>query len=234
MATVEYHTGERGYPGFTVSTTAPDGKVYRQVIPAYAAVDSTGNTVGGGSVSSPSFTQTVNAKGQYPGMPTYVTSGVAYAGYATPTDMLVLSNPGTKTILVTQAQLQIAATASTTMTLFFIRRSALNTGGTSTTSAIASIDSTNAAATAVATLYTAAPTTNGTAATVYVLTSTASAGGAGTVFGLQSASHGQTTMAVDFRQPITLRQNESLALNLAGAALPAGFAASYLLEWVEG
>lgn len=218
---------------YTLATqvVGDNGKV--AFIPSFQAVGPTGTPVGGGTATTPSFSQIVNTKGQSSGMPTYVTSGSAYAGYATPTDFLVLSNPGTKTLLVTQAQLQIAQTAAAGFTLFFVRRSALNTGGSSTLPAIVSLDSTNAAATGVATLYTAAPTTSGTASTVFTVTATTTTGGIGTIFGLQNAARTQTTTVIDLRQPITIRPNESLALNSGGVALPTGFAASYFLEWVE-
>jgi hypothetical protein len=57
MAALEYHTGQRGYPGVTVSTTGTDGKTYRQVVPAFTLVDSAGANAGAGTAASPTITQ---------------------------------------------------------------------------------------------------------------------------------------------------------------------------------
>lgn len=46
MANVEYHTGPRGVPGFTVSVTTPSGSVFRPVIPAMTLVNSVGAEAG--------------------------------------------------------------------------------------------------------------------------------------------------------------------------------------------
>lgn len=43
MATLEYHTGTRGTPGYTVSTVSPLGTTVRQLIPAMALVGSDGS-----------------------------------------------------------------------------------------------------------------------------------------------------------------------------------------------
>lgn len=54
MAALEYHTGTRGYPGYTVTTTNPSGNVFRQVVPAMALVDPDNPTAGApGSATNP-------------------------------------------------------------------------------------------------------------------------------------------------------------------------------------
>lgn len=61
MATLEYHIGARGYPGYTVTTTTPNGSVVRQVVPAMALTASDGTAMPAGSATDPSYTQQVPA-----------------------------------------------------------------------------------------------------------------------------------------------------------------------------
>jgi hypothetical protein len=44
---IEYHSGERGNPGVTVSITGSDGVVRRTVIPAFILTDAAGNPLNG-------------------------------------------------------------------------------------------------------------------------------------------------------------------------------------------
>lgn len=243
MAGLEYHIGRRGWPGFTVPVTVTDGtntNVQREVVPAVTLVDTSGNAIGGSAATSPTYSQIVNAKGQAAGLATYSALGKAYAGYTTPTDMLVISGSASKTILVTQFLLQIAETTATLRTVDFIKRTTANTGGTATNPSAIAYDSTNPAASAVISLYSAAPslgsTTNGGIIfSATAVTSTATA--AGGAFGINTPSaavRSIPTSPTDFRQSITLRgTGESLAANFGGAALPAGFTANWLIEWVE-
>ena len=233
----------------SITTNGP-GLVFRYSIGAISGeipgvtlvtADAGGSPMGGGSSASPFYSQPVNLKGQGSGLATYSASGKAYAGYATPTDMLVLGGSSSKTILVLQFLLQIAETTATLRTVDFIKRTSANTGGTATNPAAVPYDTQNPAASAVVSLYSAAPTslggtTNG--GTIYsasVATSTTTA--AGGAFGINTPVAGGRQIAIspfDFRQAITLRgAGESLAANFGGLALPAGFTANWMLEWAE-
>lgn len=200
-------------------------------------VDGTGTAIGGGSATAPSFSQIVNAKGQSGGMATYSVVGTGYAAYATPTDLLVLQGSASKTIIVTQMILAVNTTATAPIQLFFIKRTTANTGGTATTSAGVSADSQNAVASAVLSIYTAAPTTGSVTGggNIYLANANSAATtGSPNAIGLQSATRTPPAGISDFRQGITLRgAGESLAINFGGAALPAGFTATYFVEWVE-
>jgi hypothetical protein len=58
---IEYHSNQRGVPGFTVSIVGSSGATNRTVIPAVALVDSAGATIGGGSAAAPTFSQDVGS-----------------------------------------------------------------------------------------------------------------------------------------------------------------------------
>lgn len=94
MANVEYHTGLRGVPGFTVSVTAPSGNVFRTVIPAVALVNSAG--VDAGTAGNPLVTSGSSA-------PAALTATTDRSGTATTTSggLSVAANPA-RTFLVGQ------------------------------------------------------------------------------------------------------------------------------------
>src|SRR6187551_4014323 len=83
MATLEYHIGERGYPGYTATVAyiggsgTPTYSNYRTVIPAHAMVDSTGAEIGTAAnpliVGGPTGASSNQVQGN-------VASGVADAG----------------------------------------------------------------------------------------------------------------------------------------------------------
>lgn len=220
---------------YTLATqvVGDNGKV--AFIPSFQAVGTTGTPIGGGSATSPSFSQLVNAKGQSSGAATYVSRFTAYAGYATPTDMFTITGAAGKTILVTAAAMNIQATAGAPAVLSLVKRSTANTGGTATNPAAIPYDSQNAAASATLNLYTAAPTPGtavGTLVDIYATTAALTA--SPIAFSLVAASRVPATTVVDLRQPITLRgTGEVLAMNWGGNALPAGFVASGYFEWAE-
>lgn len=83
------------------------------------------------------------------------------------TDIFTITGSGTKTIRILQVGISATAAADTKVNTVLIKRSAANTGGTSSTPAIIPHDSTSAAATAVIRAYTANP--SGLGATVGTL-----------------------------------------------------------------
>jgi hypothetical protein len=167
-------------------------------------------------------------------LPTYFASGVAFAGYATPQDLITLENPANsgKLIRVAGFQLKIGSTAAALASVLFMRRSALNTGGTASTPAIGKAHTKQAAPVGVVRLYTAAPTPGAADATLAiareVTTVLTLAGG---VFALSEGIADLET----FNSAISLRPGQLLAANFNGAALPAGFAVqSWKCCWSEG
>lgn len=171
------------------------------------------------------------------GAATYSAAFSAYAAYATPTDLVTLTGSDTKTVVVTSFVIGIQSTASALQTLDLLRRSTASTGGTATTLTAALYDSTQDAATAVAKIWTAAPTLGDSAGllkTIVAASSTLSLGP--TLLGINFTNNTLLTpqLANDFRRPIILRgAAESINLNYKGAALTAGFAACGFIEWTE-
>jgi hypothetical protein len=151
--------------------------------------------------------------------------------------MITLNGSVTKTVLVTRFQILMRSTAVALETIYFRKRSTANSGGTLTNPAAVPRDSNNPPATAVVSLYTAAPTPGtmvGDLSVVQVDSAlvTGNAGSAEVNNG--SGVNVFPPFALNIVQPIALRGvNESLSINYNGAALTAGFAAGYWLEWVE-
>ncbi len=174
------------------------------------------------------------------GNATYRVVGSAYTAYATPTDLFCISGSATKTVAVVNIYATMQSTAATSVTLYGIRRSAPDTGGTSTNPAAVALDSADPAATGVVTLYTAAPTLGTSAGTAFIILGTT-----GTLasfpapYGIYpsgnlNAGGQQISMVGDLRKPLTLHGTaESFCLNFGGAALPAGFTANYVVETIE-
>lgn len=165
---------------------------------------------------------------------TYNVDVIGFAAYATPTDMVGICGGDTKTVLVTNFAMRINSTAAALQTIYIVKRSTADTGGTSATQTPGTADSTNPAATAVVKSYTAAPTTGTLASNVLIVqAASAVATAAGNPFSLASNNYPQANPA-SFIQPITLRgSNECLYFNDNGAALTSGFNTAYSIQWVE-
>lgn len=163
-------------------------------------------------------------------------TGTGYAGYATPTDMLTLSGAANRLVLVTAFQMQIQSTSAALQTLYFIKRSAPNTGGTASNPTPIKLDSNSAAAAATVALYSVIPDELGASAGTFgigLVSSSTLANAPGTNSFHAGAGALVPLAATDFRQPFILREGECLAANYNGAALTGGFSATWLIEWVE-
>lgn len=104
--------------------------------------------------------------------PTYMTDSIkssysaAVTGLVGPTlttDLFTISGSASKIIRVTRLALTASQTTAAQRDVLLIKRSAANTGGTSSTATGVAMDSTNSAATAVVRAYTANPTALGAA-----------------------------------------------------------------------
>ena len=217
--------------GYRVASGADYGWV-----PQVALSSSSGAELG--TSSNPLQITNTNALAAPAGAATYRVGGGGYGAYATPTDLIGIRGSATKTVVVTALHLRMNSTASAINVLSLIKRSTANTSGTLTNPAGIPVDSTQAAATAVVDLYTAAPTTGTSLGNVMVdHVQSAALPNNGGIIGLVVPSTGipqNPVMLADSRRPIVLRGvNESLYLNYAGAAIPGGWVAMWNVEWFE-
>ena len=150
---------------------------------------------------------------------------------ASATDIFTISGKAGRIIRINQIQISGIATSATAIPIFVARRSALNTGGTSTPVAAVNMDTANAGSAAGATVlaYTANPSGLGTLvgniATARMILSTASAsvGTAPIVFSFER---------MYMKLPTLRDTNEMLVLNYGGATA-AGNSVDISISWTE-
>ena len=162
--------------------------------------------------------------------PTFRYTAVDITPVATATDVLVLKGSATKTIRVTRAGILGTATAASIYDLYLTKRTAVNTGGTSTAPTPSKSDSLDANATATLALYTANPSALGTGATLEAsklyLPAGATPAGAGTERQFMFGNRND-------KAPVLRGVAESIAFNFAGAAVPTGASLYLIIEWTE-
>jgi hypothetical protein len=160
---------------------------------------------------------------------TYVASTKLLSVASVPTDILTIVGSATKKVRITRIIISGQQSGGSNVFFQVIKRSALDTGGTSATVTAVPYDSGDAAATAVVKAYTANPTGLGTAV--------------GNVAGLNLLIPGNTTQS---NQPFVMEwgtpQNtkalvlnnatENLAINLNGVTM-GGSALDITVEWTE-
>lgn len=134
---------------------------------------------------------------------------------AATTDAVVVQGSATKTIEIKRIILSASGAAGANPTISLIKRSAANTGGTSTTPTFTPFDSTSAAATAVCRVYTANPAALGAAVGTL---------DARKIFATGVTTTPATTEIFDYElvgtEPITIRgTSEFLAINFGGATI---------------
>lgn len=211
-------------------------------IQAVALSGSTGTPVG--TAGNPLITA-----GGIAGIPanaaTYAAVIAGYAAYPTPTDMFRISGSGTKTVAVSRLAILLGATATSVLAanLDFIKRTAANTGGTPTAfAAPCQADSLDAAPTATLETYAAAPSALGAGAIFRRIINPSALAVATvapvpyTIDGGAASSQGAPAahLVVDLAKPVILRgAAQGLCLNFNSVALPAGFTATILCEWIE-
>ena len=189
-----------------------------------SGVDSSGNFVNAGADGNKLAVSTSGVRATYH----YVAADVTPV--ATATDVVVLSGSATKVVRVTKVTLVGTATAASIYDHYVIKRTAANTGGTSTTPTAAKSDSNDPAQSATIRLYTANPSALGTGVTVEANKTYLSA----------SATPGAAALPIVYTfgtrgdKPIVLRgTSESLAFNFGGAAVPSGANLYIAIEWTE-
>jgi hypothetical protein len=146
---------------------------------------------------------------------------------ATPTDVFVLPGSASKTVRLRRLRIYSAATTAGTMTLSLVKRSAADTGGTSTATTVVPLDSADAAGSAAPLTYTANPSALGTAL--------GSVDTALIDFGLTASGPVfDETFGQAGAQTVVLRGvAQNLAINLNGGTLPTGAQFSYVCEYTE-
>ena len=143
------------------------------------------------------------------------------------TDVFTISGSATKTIYITDITLYLTATTGSNATIFGIRRSSLNTGGTSTLLTNLLLDTTNSAATAVVRSYTANPTLGTSVGNIFTTGIYVSGGGT------TASRPFQWNLIPNQTQAITLRGTSQLfALNLNSVSF-AGNVCRAQISWIE-
>ena len=192
------------------------GTVPGQVAEAEVLVDLDGNPIAFGSNNT---------------TPTYTYQAFDIAPHALATDLVQLIGSATKTIKITRIQISADASSVGEIDFYIYKRSALNTGGTSTHPTPLKYDSTNSNSTATLNVYSANPSALGAGILFY-----------GTQY-IIPGTGGNTWLAnvpviVDYgtrnTQPIILRNaNESIAISLNGQTIPSGMGMYVNIEWTE-
>lgn len=167
---------------------------------------------------------------QIAGKQTYSGFCAAFTPVATPTDIFSIEGVASKTIYVWRFYLSTVQTTAGVNTWFLNKHSTANVDGGSTSVATAKIphDSAFAASTATVKHYTVANPTPGTSlgsvASIRLNSPAVGTAGIGDIVGTW----------IDFNFPIILRgAAQGLALNFAGAALPAGLSVIAGFTWTE-
>lgn len=189
-----------------------------------AGIDSNGNIIAGKSDGKSVAISTNGTRSTF----RYVAQDVTPV--ATATDVLVLSGSASKIIRVTKVSVVGTATAASIYDHYVIKRTAANTGGTSTSVTAAQSDSTDNAQTGTLRLYTANPSGLGAGISVEANKTYLSASATPGAAALPSVY----TFGLRNDKAIVLRGTaESLAINFNGQAVPSGASLYLSIEWTE-
>jgi hypothetical protein len=159
--------------------------------------------------------------------PTFRYTAVDITPVATATDVLVLKGSATKVIRVTKITIMGSATASAIYDVYLVKRTAANTGGTSTAPTATAADTNDGTASATLALYTANPSALGTGTNMEA---------AKTYLGTAAITSPQINFIWGNRNdkaPVLRGTSEALAINFAGAAVPTGASLYLSVEWTE-
>jgi hypothetical protein len=126
-------------------------------------LDGTGNVITSTQLAASNFWLNVNSARNDGIKTSYSFSITGLVAAATPTDILAIVGSATKTVRITRLEVTATQTTAAIRDILLIKRSAANTGGTSTVQTLVPHDSNNAAATCSVLAYTANPTALGAA-----------------------------------------------------------------------
>ena len=160
---------------------------------------------------------------------TYISSATVTTA-ASATDIFNLKGSASKIVTITSVECNGLATTAAVANLALIKRSAANTGGTSTAPAVVRTNSTLAAGTAVLAAYTANPTVGTVVGTVGIKTV-----GLPLLTGAAAGGNALWNFVSDqFSQPIVLNGvAQSLSVSGLGATLGTGATLSCTFTWTE-
>lgn len=198
---------------------------------AFAQSSNSGGS-GGGNPTGATYSGQVqdwNQNGIQSFVKTYKYSSLSNTPAATPTDIFSIAGSATKTIRISRIVVGGLATTAGDLNPLLIRRSAPDTGGTCTSQAsnIMVRDTNNSTATATLSLCTANPTTGTTVGTLdscRLSLQLATATPDVCVFAAGTSNDQMTVLR---------GVNDVLAINFAGAAVPAGGVIDLDVEWTE-
>ena len=167
----------------------------------------------------------VNIEGRKPSF-SVVANSISLA--ATATDYFTLSNPATsnKILRVTFVRSVSTSTANNTPNVYFYKRTAANSGGTTATLTPTYYDTNNPTVSGVAVTYSANPSSLGTGTLVYGSHAFSSSG-------TTNISPIELTFGQRPAQALVLRPGELFAANFGGQSVPGGFATFLVVEWTE-
>lgn len=174
----------------------------------------------------------MNVQSPFAWLPTYYVSGTGYAAYATPTDMLTITCGTGKIVRILNMKLNTHTTAGALQSVFFIKRTTANSGGTASTPTIHPVDTNDPEATSVVRLYSVIPASLGTATFTHISQVVTTVPTAVPALSQVATMAPSVTTQTYYKGPI-LRAGESLCMNYNGAALPAGFTASWDILFTE-
>lgn len=159
---------------------------------------------------------------------TYDAATFPFTPGTTPTDVFTISGAATRIIRITRVRLSGIQNTAGINSWYLLKRSTLNTGGTSTLITNVSRDSTQLAALAIVRSYTADPATGTLVGLIR----------SGKLLTPSNTSLASDTLIWDFddiqSNPVVLNNaNELIAINFNSAALPAGLSIHCCVTWTE-
>lgn len=163
---------------------------------------------------------------------TYSAATATFTPPATPTDFFIINGSASKTVKIISLKWSAIQTTAGINTVFLIRRTSANSGGTAVATTVVKHDTNDAAATATPQHYTANPTTgssSGQIQTLKLLTPAAASLMANVTYELLPLDNKGMPKAITLRGTA-----EGLAINFNGAALPSGMASmAVCATWTE-
>lgn len=157
---------------------------------------------------------------------TYGAVGTRNTPAANATDVVTISGSATKTIKIKKVLVAGNATTASSKTVYLVKRTAANVGGTSTSVTAGKFDSTDGAATAAVALYTANPTTLGAGTPIAYHRCNFNVAGSNGVVEFDFSARND--------KPIILNgAAEYLAINFNANTVNSGDTFGYAIEWEE-
>lgn len=161
----------------------------------------------------------------------YSGSSVAFSPPATPTDLFYIAGAAGVIVKIWKLWFSTVQTTAGVNSLFLVKRSTANSGGTPVATTKIPLDSNDAAAQATVQHYTANPTPGTAIGNIWSGKVNSPAPGTAGIGGLVGV---ELDFSALFGKPVTLRSAaEGLALSFDGAVLPTGLSVISGVRWSE-